>query len=178
MPVSSPLLFTTGASLRRLSCKKSNACRASESSFSVNKSLLITVCSWVNRSTPAQSSSVTIPRGLLFSTITTAPCARFDRRLTASATVCCGDKVSGVSKNVWRDLTHLITLSTTSNGISCGITARPPRRAIVSAIRRPDTAVIFATTSGIVVPDPSCEVKSTSMRDASSDLLGTMKTSS
>ena len=31
----------------------------------------------------------------------------------------------------------------------------PPRRAIVSAIRRPEIAVIFATTIGIVVPVPS-----------------------
>ena len=67
---------------------------------------------------------------------------------------------------------------TTSSGISCGITARPPRRAIVSAIRRPEIAVIFATTNGIVVPEPSREVRSTSIRDESSDLLGTMKTSS
>ena len=58
------------------------------------------------------------------------------------------------------------------------MTASPPRRAIVSAIRRPDTAVIFATTNGIVVPEPSCEVRSTSIRDESSDLLGTMNTSS
>ena len=54
----------------------------------------------------------------------------------------------------------------------------PPRRAIVSAIRRPDTAVIFATTSGIVVPEPSLDDKLTSIRLESSDALGTMKTSS
>ena len=36
--------------------------------------------------------------------------------------------------------------------MSCGITVNPPRRATVSAMRRPDIAVIFATTSGIVAP--------------------------
>ena len=35
------------------------------------------------------------------------------------------------------------------------MTVRPPRRAIVSAIRRPAMAVMLATTSGIVVPVPS-----------------------
>ena len=40
----------------------------------------------------------------------------------------------------------------TGSGTSWGITARPPRRAIVSAILRPEIAVIFATTIGIVVP--------------------------
>ena len=54
----------------------------------------------------------------------------------------------------------------------------PPRRAIVSAIRRPDTAVIFATTIGIVVPEPSLEVRSTSIRLEISEALGTMNTSS
>ena len=62
--------------------------------------------------------------------------------------------------------------------MSCGITAMPPRRAIVSAIRRPEIAVILATTIGIVVPDPSLEVKSTSIRLETSELLGTMNTSS
>ena len=54
----------------------------------------------------------------------------------------------------------------------------PPRLEIVSAIRRPEIAVIFATTIGIVVPVPSCDVRSTSMRLAISERLGTMKTSS
>ena len=53
----------------------------------------------------------------------------------------------------------------------------PPRRATVSAIRRPATAVMLATTTGIVVPEPSAVDKSTSNRDATSDRLGTMKTS-
>ena len=41
-------------------------------------------------------------------------------------------------------------------GRSCGRTTMPPRRAIVSAIRRPATAVMLATTTGMVVPEPSC----------------------
>ena len=37
----------------------------------------------------------------------------------------------------------------------------PPRRATVSAIRRPATAVMFDTTRGMVVPIPSGVVRST-----------------
>ena len=107
-----------------------------------------------------------------------APCARLYSKPTASATVSLGLSVIGVSKKVWRDLTQEITSLTISRGISCGMTAIPPRRAIVSAMRRPEIAVMFATTIGIVVPDPSVEAKSTSMRLEISELLGTMKTSS
>lgn len=52
------------------------------------------------------------------------------------------------------------------------------RRATVSAIRLPATAVMLATTTGIVVPDPSTVDRSTSKRDATSEHPGTMKTSS
>jgi hypothetical protein len=45
-------------------------------------------------------------------------------------------------------------------------------------MRRPAIAVMFATTNGIVVPVASMDERSTSIRDESSDLLGTMKTSS
>ena len=41
-----------------------------------------------------------------------------------------------------------------SSGMSCGSTARPPRRATVSAIRRPATAVMLATTIGRRGADP------------------------
>ena len=58
------------------------------------------------------------------------------------------------------------------------MTAIPPRLAIVSAMRRPEIAVMFATTKGIVVPEPSVDAKSTSIRLESSEELGTMKTSS
>ena len=61
--------------------------------------------------------------------------------------------------------------------MSCGSTARPPRRATVSAIRRPDTAVMLATTIGIVQPLPSRAVRSASSREATADRPGTMNTS-
>ena len=48
---------------------------------------------------------------------------------------------------------------------------------MVSAIRRPDTAVMFAATIGIVVPVPSDEARSTSNREDTSDRLGTRKAS-
>ena len=53
----------------------------------------------------------------------------------------------------------------------------PPRRATVSAIRFPATAVMFDTTTGIVVPMPSGVVRSTSRRDGTAERLGTMNTS-
>ena len=58
------------------------------------------------------------------------------------------------------------------------MTTRPPRLATVSAMRRPAIAVMFATTSGIVVPLPSREERSTSKRLVSSEWLGTINTSS
>jgi hypothetical protein len=61
--------------------------------------------------------------------------------------------------------------------MSWGNTVMPPRRATVSAIRRPATAVMFDTTTGMVVPRPSGVVRSTSSRDGTSDRLGTMNTS-
>ncbi len=75
-------------------------------------------------------------------------------------------------------MTKATTSATTSIGMSCGMTASPPRRASVSAIRRPDTAVMFAATIGMVVPLPSAVLRSTSSREATSDRDGTMKTSS
>jgi hypothetical protein len=57
------------------------------------------------------------------------------------------------------------------------MTERPPQRASVSAMRRPDTAVMFAATSGMVVPVPSAVVRSTSSRDPACDRLGTRNTS-
>lgn len=59
-----------------------------------------------------------------------------------------------------------------------GMTTRPPRRAMVSAIRRPAMAVMLATTSGMVVPVPSGEERSTAWRDPTAERPGTMKTSS
>jgi hypothetical protein len=103
-----------------------------------------------------------IPTGLPSSTTTAARCARFGSRASASLTVSCGRSVIGVSKTGCRLFTQDTTSATMSSGMSCGSTARPPRRAIVSAIRRPETAVMLATTSGIVVPVPSWLARSTS----------------
>ena len=67
---------------------------------------------------------------------------------------------------------------TTGIGMSCGITVKAPRRATVSAIRRPEIAVMLETTSGSVAPVPSAVARSTSYRLATSECRGTMKTSS
>ncbi len=75
------------------------------------------------------------------------------------------------------DFTSATTSATTSVGTSCGMIAIPPRRDTVSAMRRPATAVMLATTTGIVVPVPSAEERSTSKRDATSERDGTRKTS-
>ena len=48
----------------------------------------------------------------------------------------------------------------------------PPRRATVSAMRLPATAVMLATTTGRVVPTPSGVVRSTSIRDGTDERLG------
>ncbi len=96
----------------------------------------------------------------------------------ASDTVSVGASVSAVSCTRSRCLTQLTTSATTSTGMSCGSTVIPPRRATVSAIRRPATAVMLATTSGMVAPLPSLVERSTSKREATSEDRGTMKTSS
>ena len=67
---------------------------------------------------------------------------------------------------------------TTSIGMSWGMTTMPPRRATVSAMRRPAIAVMLATTSGMVVPVPSGEPRSTPWREPTAERLGTMNTSS
>ena len=48
---------------------------------------------------------------------------------------------------------------------------------MVSAMRLPETAVMFAATRGSGVASPSVEVRSTSNRDVTSERFGTMKTS-
>ena len=55
--------------------------------------------------------------------------------------------------------------------------AIPPRRATVSAIRRPEMAVMLATTSGSVVPMASVLRRSTSSRELTAERRGTMNTS-
>lgn len=133
---------------------------------------------WVKRSTPARSCSVTTPIGRPPSTTMPAPCARFGSSDSASATVETGDSTIGVSSTRWRCLTQVTTSVTTSIGMSWGMTTRPPRRATVSAMRRPAIAVMLATTSGMVVPEPSREARSTAWREPTDERLGTMNTSS
>ncbi len=106
-----------------------------------------------------------------------APWARLGRRLSACPVVAVAVSVSGVSWTRSRDFTHSMTSATTSTGMSCGSTAMPPRLATVSAIRRPATAVMLATTIGMVAPLPSRVVRSTSRREPTSDRLGTRNTS-
>ena len=79
---------------------------------------------------------------------------------------------------MWRDFIQEITSDTTASGISWGITVNPPRRATVSAIRRPEIAVIFATTSGMVAPVLSEVRRSTSIRLVMFERDGIIKTSS
>ena len=62
--------------------------------------------------------------------------------------------------------------------MSCGITVSAPRRAAVSAIRRPDIAVMFETTSGIVAPVLSVARRSTSIRLVILERDGIINTSS
>jgi len=71
----------------------------------------------------------------------------------------------------------LLKAGTTATGMSWGKIASPPRRAMVSAMRLPETAVMFAATKGSGVASPSVEVRSTSSRDATSERFGTMNTS-
>ena len=73
--------------------------------------------------------------------------------------------------------TRSMVAATMSSGMSWGMIAIPPRRAMVSAIRLPEIAVMFETTSGRVVPVPSAVDRSTSKRLVTSDRAGTMKTS-
>jgi hypothetical protein len=71
------------------------------------------------------------------------------------------------------------TISATACGAtSCGSTVSAPRRANVSAIRRPATAVMLAATTGTCEPDPSEAASSTSNREVIADRHGTRNTSS
>lgn len=81
----------------------------------------------------------------------------------------CRSTVTGVSSTGWAALTSPMVRCTWSSGTSWGSTAMAPRRATVSAIRRPLIAVMFATTTGIVVPVPSPVVRSTSNREEISE---------
>ena len=95
----------------------------------------------------------------------------------ASSSGAFGPTVSGVSSTGCAAFTRAVTSASTSTSTSCGRMPRPPRRAIVSTIRRPVTAVMLAATSGMVVPVPSSVEMSTSMRDVTEEREGTRKTS-
>jgi hypothetical protein len=100
------------------------------------------------------------------------------QRFSTSATASPVCSTSGVSQTGCRDLIHATISATASGATSCGSTVNAPRRARVSAIRRPATAVMFAAMTGTVAPEPSAVVRSTSKREATADRPGTRNTSS
>ena len=173
-----PSAATATASAARAASIASNAARGSQSAEIVTGAGFITCCTWANRSTSTQSASDTTPTGRPSRTTTAARWERFGIRERASATVWSGASSIGVSKTGCRDFTNRTTSATTGTGMSCGMTASPPRRATVSAIRLPAIAVMFATTSGRVAPVPSAVARSTSYLLATAEYRGTMKTSS
>ncbi|PQM45526.1 hypothetical protein C1Y40_04310 [Mycobacterium talmoniae] len=148
------------------------------SAGAVTKSVMATSRTRANRSTPTQDASVTNPIGRPCATTTAAPCARLWISAVAADTESSGDSTTGVSTTRSRLLTNSTLSCTAAIGRSCGSTTRPPRRATVSAIRRPATAVMLATTTGMVVPEPSRVDRSTSKRESTSERVGTMNTSS
>ena len=132
----------------------------------------------VKRSTSSQSWGRTTPSSPpCASTTQTAPWLRRSTRWSRSSTVSCGPTVRAVSATGWAAFTRRTTSRITSAGMSCGRIPRPPRRAMVSTIRRPVTAVMLAETRGMVAPVPSSGAMSTSMRLATSECEGTRKTS-
>jgi len=171
---------TTGVNRRRVAWRCSNA-SAMEPSTETSRTVgwvVITWSTWVNWSTPWQSPAATTPTGRpAWSTTTAAPWARLSMRVIAVWTVSVGATVTAVSTTGWRVFTQATTSRTTSSGMSWGRIASPPRRATVSAIRRPLTAVMLATTTGMVAPVASSGARSTSNRLATSDGDGTRKTS-
>ena len=180
--VSTPASVPSGAVITATptgACSSSsNTLRGSVPTGAVTKSVTATSRTRANRSTPTQAASVTRPTGRPSSSTTTAaPCARLWISAVASDTESSGASITGVSATRSRLLTKSTVSVTASIGRSWGSTTMPPRRATVSAIRRPATAVMLATTTGIVVPVPSAVDRSTSNREVTSDRLGTMKTS-
>ena len=152
--------------------------RGSTPSGRVNTSSLITSATRAKRSVSTQSDSVTIPTGTPWDSTIAAPCPRLWISDRAAPTVSSGESRTGVSYTGCRDLTHASTSATTSTGMSCGMITSPPRRATVSAIRRPATAVMLATMIGMVAPEPSGVDRSTPNREATDDRVGTRKASS
>jgi len=176
-PVRQPSASSPSATPRPPSTSKT--CWGGVSSGSITGDGSSTSPSRVKRSTPEHAASSTVPTGHPpSSTTTTVPCARLGRRLSASATASPVCRTSGVSQTGCRDLIQLTISATASGATSCGRTVSAPRRASVSAIRRPATAVMLAATIGTCDPDPSVVARSTSKREATDDLPGTRKTSS
>ncbi len=179
--VSTPASVPSGSVITATSTgacsSRSKTLRGSVPTGAVTKSVTAMSRTRVNRSTPTQLASVTRPIGRPSNTTTAAPCARLWISAVASDTESSGTSVTGVSTTRSRLLTKSTVCLTAAIGRSCGRTTMPPRRATVSAIRRPATAVMLATTTGMVVPEPSTVDRSTSKRDATSERPGTMKTS-
>ena len=176
-PASVPSALVTTATPIGACSSRSKILRGSVPTGAVTKSVIATSRTLVKRSTPRQLDSLTKPMGRPSKTTTATPWARLWISAVASDTESSGSSTTGVSRTRSRLLTNSTVCCTAVIGRSCGRMTMPPRRATVSAIRRPATAVMLATTTGIVVPEPSALDKSTSNREATSDRLGTMKTS-
>ena len=97
--------------------------------------------------------------------------------VSAVAIVSFGETVTAVSKTVGELFTFFMVRARTSTGMSWGRIAMPPLRAIVSAILRPEIAVMLETTKGMPSESPSFEVRSTSMREGTELRDGIMNTS-
>ena len=176
-PASVPSAAVITATSTGACSSRSKTSRGFVPTGALTKSVIAMSRTRAKRSTPSQHDSVTSPIGRPSKVTTAAPCARLEISASASDTESSGAKVTGVSTTRSRLLTKSTVCCTAVIGRSCGRTTIPPRRATVSAIRRPATAVMLATTTGMVVPEPSLVDKSTSKRDATSERFGTMKTS-
>ncbi len=97
MPTQRPAPSTTGASRCLPPCSRPKARSGSVPAGSVSSSVDMIWRSWVNRSTPWQSASVTTPAGRPSSVTMTAPWARLGSSASASPAVSAGPSVIGVS---------------------------------------------------------------------------------
>ena len=101
-------------------------------------------CSWVKRSKPAASCSVNTPdRPVVVDDDHGAVGPLVDQAERVADGVV-GDSVIGVSYTGWRDLTYVDDrLDHVERDVLRAARPMPPRRATVSAIRRPATAVML-----------------------------------
>lgn len=176
-PASVPSVLVTTATPMGACSSRSKILRGSVPTGATTKSVIATSRTRVKRSTPRHDDSLSSPSGRPSKATTATPCARLWISAIASDTESSGSSSTGVSSTRSRLLTNCTVCCTAVIGRSCGRITRPPRRATVSAIRRPATAVMLATTTGIVVPEPSPVDRSTSKRDGTSERFGMMKTS-